>query len=376
MLNLLNDGEDMKVYTSSPMDLGNSSILNQSSPDSLFLLSDRVCMKTLHLESTLSALSLYDYQVNAEVRGREVAETFNANPLLPGVILLGEGELVGMISRGRFFEQLSRPYGLELFLKRQIQVLYRFTQIEYLRFKSSVTIVAAVQGVLSRSPDLLYEPIVVEIAPGTYRLLDVHQLLLAHAHIHELATELLQKLYQQLEVANQELHRQATLDGLTQVANRRMFDRYLSQQWDRLTEEKKPLSLLLCDIDFFKGYNDAYGHQAGDHCLQQVARVLKECGSRREDLVARYGGEEFAVILPNTFADGAIAVASRIRKALATLHLPHRNSTVCDRITLSIGIATVIPTKHDSLERLIASSDQALYRAKQEGRDCSICHEN
>ncbi|MCT7983511.1 GGDEF domain-containing protein [Laspinema sp. A4] len=366
----------MKVYTSSSMDLGNASILNQSPPDSSFLLSDRVCMKTLHLESTLSALSLYDYQVNVGVMGREVAETFNANPVLPGVILLAEGELLGMISRGRFFEQLSRPYGLELFFKRPIQVLYRFTQIEYLRFKSSVTIVAAVQGVLSRSPDLLYEPIVVEINPGTYRLLDVHQLLLAHAHIHELATELLQNLYQQLEVANQELHRQATLDGLTQVANRRMFDRYLSQQWDRLTEENKPLSLLLCDIDFFKGYNDAYGHQAGDHCLQEVARVLKDCGSRREDLVARYGGEEFAVILPNTFADGAIAVADRIRKALATLHLPHRNSPVCDWITLSIGIATVIPTKHDSLEHLIASSDQALYRAKQRGRDCSICHEN
>lgn len=366
----------MKLYTSSAMDLGNASILNQSSPDSSFLLSDRACMKTLHLESTLSALSLYDYQVNAEVMGREVAETFNANPLLPGVILLGEGELLGMISRGRFFEQLSRPYGLELFYKRQIQVLYRFTQIEYLRFKSSVTIVAAVQGVLSRSPDLLYEPIVVEIAPGIYRLLDVHQLLLAHAHIHELATQLLQNLYQQLEVANEELHRQATLDGLTQVANRRMFDRYLSQQWARLTEEKKPLSLLLCDIDFFKGYNDTYGHQAGDRCLQQVAQVLKECGSRREDLVARYGGEEFAVILPNTFTDGAIAVADRIRNALQTLQIPHQNSKVCDRITLSIGIATVIPTKHDSLEHLIAASDQALYRAKQGGRDCSICHEN
>ncbi len=366
----------MKNYTSRAIALKKSCLSNPSPLDSSLLLSDRLSMKPLHLESTLSELSLYNYQVETGVMGQEVAEMFNANPLLPGVILLEEGELFGMISRGRFFEQLSRPYGLELFCKRPIQVLYRFTQTAYLQFNSQVPIVAAVQGVLSRSPDSLYEPIVVEIAPGLYRLLNVHQLLLAHAHIHELATELLQKLYQQLEVANQELHRQATLDGLTQVANRRMFDRYLEQQWNLLTQEKKPLSLVLCDIDFFKDYNDTYGHQAGDRCLQQVAQVLKESGCRREDLVARYGGEEFAVILPNTLPEGASAVAERIGKALNSFNIPHRNSKVCDRITVSIGIATVIPTKNDSFERLIASSDQALYQAKQKGRNCSVCHKN
>jgi diguanylate cyclase (GGDEF)-like protein len=376
MLNILNNGKGMELYTSSIIDFNESCMSKMSPPDLSGFSSDQLCLRTLHLKSTLSDLSLYDYQVKAEVMGREIAETFNANPLLPGVILLESGELLGMISRGRFFEQISRPYGLELFSKRPIQILYRFTKTDYLQFKSNVTIVAAVQGVLSRSPDSLYEPIVVEISPGCYRLLDVHQLLLAQAHIHELATELLQNLYQQLEIANQELHRQATLDGLTQVANRRMFDRYLEQVWNQLTQEKKPLSLVLCDIDFFKEYNDTYGHQAGDRCLQQVAQVLKESGSRREDLVARYGGEEFAIILPNTCSDGAISVAERIRNHLSTLNIPHLQSKVCDRITVSIGIATVVPTTQNSAEHLIASSDQALYRAKQGGRNRSVCSDH
>lgn len=340
-----------------------------SCPDLSVILPSQILNANLHLQSTLEELSLYDFQVESSLGGREIADAFNANPLLPGVILMEGGQLLGMISRQRFFEHMSRPFGLELFLKRPLKILYRFARCEFLMFPNSTTIVAAAHGAVHRSPDLLYEPIVVEITPQRYKLLDVHQLLLAQSQIHELATELLTKLYQHLEVANQELQRQATLDGLTQVANRRMFDRYLQQEWRRMIREGAPLSLILCDLDFFKPYNDTYGHQAGDRCLQRVAGNLREVVQRPADLVARYGGEEFAIVLPNTPADGALAVGEAIRTRVKNLEMTHAGSRSCGVVTLSVGVATVIPSSCDSPEKLIESADRALYRAKEQGRD-------
>ncbi|NJO20582.1 MAG: diguanylate cyclase, partial [Spirulinaceae cyanobacterium RM2_2_10] len=143
-----------------------------------------------------------------------------------------------------------------------------------------------------------------------------------------------------LQQANQELQRLATLDGLTQVANRRRFDEHLACEWRRLRREQQPLSVILCDVDYFKLYNDTYGHQAGDACLQQVAQVLGKMLKRPSDLVARYGGEEFAIILPNTTSAGACQVAEAVRAAIADLQIVHVKSTVSDYVTLSLGVAT------------------------------------
>lgn len=130
------------------------------------------------------------------------------------------------------------------------------------------------------------------------------------------------QLSQQLEQANQELQRLAFLDSLTQLANRRRFDAYLSQEWKRMARDKTPLALILCGIDFFKAYNDTYGHQAGDHCLQQIAKAISLAAKRPADLVARYGGEEFVVVLPNTKGEGALRVAKEIRLLKCSLLLP------------------------------------------------------
>jgi diguanylate cyclase (GGDEF)-like protein/PAS domain S-box-containing protein len=176
-------------------------------------------------------------------------------------------------------------------------------------------------------------------------------------------------LFEQLEAANQELQRLACIDGLTQVANRRRFDEYLHTEWRRLAREKKPLSLILCDIDYFKLYNDTYGHLAGDLCLQQVAQVLHQSLKRPADLVARYGGEEFAMILPNTDITGAAFIAETIRRRVRGLEIPHAQSPVSQCVTLSLGVATQIPTTDTSAQALIAAADEALYRAKAEGRD-------
>jgi two-component system, cell cycle response regulator len=172
-----------------------------------------------------------------------------------------------------------------------------------------------------------------------------------------------------LQEANQELHLQANLDSLTQIANRRRFDEYLTQEWSRCARDRQALSLILCDVDFFKTYNDNYGHQAGDVCLTQVAQGMNSVIKRPTDLLVRYGGEEFAVILPATDNDGALKVAEEIRTTIKQLKIVHDFSGVSEYITISLGVATVIPDRNLSFESLIATADRALYEAKQLGRD-------
>ncbi len=177
------------------------------------------------------------------------------------------------------------------------------------------------------------------------------------------------ELYLQLQNANKKLQQLAATDGLTQVANRRYFDETLAQEWHRLARERQPISLLLTDIDWFKSYNDHYGHQAGDDCLQRVAQIINKVIHRPADLLARYGGEEFVIILPNTDTQGAIKVAKKIREAIAKLAIIHPDSTVSPYVTVSLGIASVIPNRKASPKILISQADQALYLAKNQGRD-------
>ncbi len=182
------------------------------------------------------------------------------------------------------------------------------------------------------------------------------------------------QLYQQLGEANLELSRLAAIDGLTQLANRRRFDEYFNKEWRRLAREQAPLSLILCDIDCFKLYNDTYGHPAGDICLQQVAGAIRGAVRRPADLVARYGGEEFAVILPNTTTAGALRVAQTIRDRLRQLKIPHVGSLVSQYVTLSMGFASLIPTPDTFPTELISAADEALYHAKAAGRDTWYAH--
>ncbi|BAY15005.1 diguanylate cyclase with PAS/PAC and GAF sensors [Anabaenopsis circularis NIES-21] len=194
--------------------------------------------------------------------------------------------------------------------------------------------------------------------------------------LHQLATQVAiaiqqSELYYQLQIANQQLENIAMIDQLTQIANRRCFDRKLESVWQYISQQQGCVSLLLCDIDYFKQYNDTYGHAAGDDCLRLVAGALQQTVKRSTDLAARYGGEEFVVILPNTDSDGAILVAQEIHQAIAQLNIPHAASAVKPHITLSIGIATIIPTLDTVTLELIEAADQALYQAKAQGRDRS-----
>jgi len=158
-------------------------------------------------------------------------------------------------------------------------------------------------------------------------------------------------------------------DGLTGIPNRRNFDESIKVNWKNAFREQQPLSLIMIDIDYFKVYNDNYGHLPGDYCLILVAKTLVSNIERPIDLVARYGGEEFIAVLPNTDKTGALFVAERMRKSIEKLAIKHEHSSIADCVTISLGVADIIPQPSDSIADFIRSVDNALYLAKQEGRN-------
>ncbi|MEI6557954.1 MAG: diguanylate cyclase [Rhodospirillaceae bacterium] len=165
------------------------------------------------------------------------------------------------------------------------------------------------------------------------------------------------------------LQRISMIDGLTGIANRRRFDETLEREWRRCHRAGTPLSLILVDVDFFKNYNDHYGHLAGDECLKKVAVAMADQIRRGSDLVARFGGEEFACLLPDIAAEGAHAMAVRLRDAVSNLRIRHSRSAAADHVTISLGVATQVPDGDDPPSRLIDQADRGLYFAKQNGRN-------
>ncbi|OKH31161.1 hypothetical protein NIES2101_41745 [Calothrix sp. HK-06] len=168
---------------------------------------------------------------------------------------------------------------------------------------------------------------------------------------------------------NIELTRIASLDELTQIANRRQFDQTLDWEWGQMLKSNQPLSLIIGDVDYFKGYNDIYGHPMGDFCLKQVAKAMSDTLQPSGNLVARYGGEEFVILLPNTSSSAAIVLAEKVRIAIEQMQLPHPSSNVCAFVTMSMGVSSLILTEQTSVNTLLAQADTALYKAKKSGRN-------
>nr|WP_034644005.1 diguanylate cyclase [Desulfovibrio inopinatus] len=165
------------------------------------------------------------------------------------------------------------------------------------------------------------------------------------------------------------LERLASVDGLTDIPNRRRFDEVLDMEFQRARRDGTPLGVILIDIDFFKHFNDTYGHAAGDECLRRVARVLSRSLKRPADFVARYGGEEFVAVVPGTPLDGTMALADAMRQSVFEEHIPHAASTAADFVTISLGAESLVPHSTDSSEQLLKNADEALYLAKQNGRN-------
>lgn len=173
-----------------------------------------------------------------------------------------------------------------------------------------------------------------------------------------------------LREANRRLQDLSMLDGLTQLANYRHFESFLGQIWGLMQRRREPVSLLLCDVDYFKQYNDTYGHQAGNECLRAIANVLSELAHRSSDLAARYGGEEFILLLPGLEAEQARRFATRIQRRITELAIPHSASEVAAVVTVSIGVAALAPSAENRPQQLFKLADEALYRAKSRGRNC------
>jgi two-component system, chemotaxis family, response regulator WspR len=177
------------------------------------------------------------------------------------------------------------------------------------------------------------------------------------------------RLMDELIQKNKELERLSFLDGLTGVANRRYFDKTVAEEWGRAARLNTWLAVIMIDIDFFKRFNDTYGHQHGDDCLKQVAHTLNASLKRSGDSLFRYGGEEFAAILPNVNIDGAMIVAESMRSGVESLNISHVSSSIAEYVTISLGVGSMIPTYHSTPSAMIFQVDRALYAAKQGGRN-------
>ena len=178
-----------------------------------------------------------------------------------------------------------------------------------------------------------------------------------------------EELVKSLQETNTRLQQQNIIDDLTKIPNRRHFDEILEKEWLRAKRIRTSLALLMIDIDFFKQYNDTYGHLKGDECLKQIATVLSNNMNRPGDFVARYGGEEFCILIPDTDMDGAITFAEMVHSAIVALKIDNPGSEVSKYLTISIGIAAIVPKHDDSYMDLIYTSDKALYKAKSDGRN-------
>ncbi|GEA52188.1 hypothetical protein VIN01S_29920 [Vibrio inusitatus NBRC 102082] len=175
-----------------------------------------------------------------------------------------------------------------------------------------------------------------------------------------------------LEEVLSRLQELSMTDSLTQIANRLKFDSVSEMEWRRMQREQLPISIIMCDVDFFKQYNDHYGHVEGDQCLVNIAKALKDCVARPADLVARYGGEEFVMLLPGTDLNGATHLANTVLDKVSSMQLPHAKSTTAPFVTVSLGVASVTPHEDHSLLQLLTDADNALYRAKQNGRNTLV----
>ncbi len=178
------------------------------------------------------------------------------------------------------------------------------------------------------------------------------------------------KTEQELIKLQKELEELSFKDGLTGVANRRMFDSVIETEWLKARQNKQPLSLIIIDIDFFKEYNDFYGHLQGDDCLKQVAETLNNVKARSRDFFGRFGGEEYIMLLPEADENAAWSIAERCRQALFKKQIPHEQSKVSQLLTISLGVSTMIPSHDDEHNELISRADKQLYQAKQKGRNC------
>ncbi len=326
----------------------------------------------MKIYSTIEELSLYNYCVDISEPATRVNKKFKENPNLPGVILTKEQKLVGLVSQKKFWQYMSRPFSISLSSQRSIEYIHKFIEDRTLILSRKTTIIEAAKKSLQRPAQQLQDPIIVKITEQQYKLLDVRQLLIAQAKIYETTNLSIIDLYKNLQKANQKLKLFSSIDGLTNLSNTRIFKEYLEREWKLGIKERKHLALILCDLDYFGRYNQIYGHLAGDDCLRKIAKAIEKSVKVSGGLTSRYRDDEIAIILPNTNDDRAVILAENISKNIRELAILNQGSKVSEYITLSIGIASIIPNDKTTIEKFLLAAERSVCKAKRSGINCQI----
>ena len=310
-------------------------------------------MQDLITEGCQVALVLSDY-IMPDIKGDEVLQRIHKmSPDSLKIMLTGQANLGAVgnaIKYSRLYRYVPKPWQSEDLKLTVVEALHSYLQDQkVIQQRKQLEIMNQKLQELTRNQAKI-------IAEQTAELKEIN------AELKAANTK--------LKEANEELEQLAILDPLLPIANRRRFDEYLKQEWARMCRERRYLSLILADVDYFKQYNDKYGHQAGDRCLIAIAKTIQKSLRRPADLVCRYGGEELVIVLPNTNPDGAIKVAETIQEEIALLKIPHFRSKISDYVTISMGLASMIPIKGVSPSMLINVADKSLYQGKNNGRNC------
>lgn len=315
----------------------------------------------------LGELTCYDFQVTPQTFGEVIARELERRPELPGVLITENQCLLGMISRHRFMERMSRPYSLELFLKRPIQIFLEAAENFQapLLLSTASPIEDAVHEALRRPTAQLYEPIVIVSEDHQLRLLDFQALLIAQSQLLAAQRAELMQQAQEISLLNQCLSWQASHDPLTGLLNRREFEQCLDQAIADVRASDRTHILGYLDLDCFKIVNDTCGHAAGDELLRQVATLFKG-HLRASDLLARLGGDEFGILLQHCPLEEARQVAERLRSSIAALRFCWQGRVFA--IGVSIGL-TAVTESYGSSAGLLNTADAACYAAKNRGRN-------
>ncbi len=296
-------------------------------------------------------LTLIDCSVDAYLTVREVAKLFEMHQEWPGVILKSGMLYMGMLSRNRCFEVLGKPYGLEVYSRKTILEFYDAMNHKCIVIDGESSIQDAVVTALTREKSQIFEPVVVQLENNLFRLVNIHDLLLAQCDV-------LENLYE-------EVHQLSIIDPLTQLNNRRGFFECAQPEVIHSHNTENDLSALMIDIDNFKKTNDVHGHFVGDHVLCAVAEEIQKT-LRQTDLIGRYGGEEFVGLLPSTSIEAAQIIAERLLKAIENRMIKVNETEVS--VTVSIGICHIADA-NGSLDMLLTQADQAMYYAKATGKN-------
>ena len=316
--------------------------------------------------STLENLNRAYFTVPPDTIGALIAREFEQQADLPGVIVCQNSILLAMISRRVFLERLSQPYGIELFLKRPIEVFLSIATINApLVLPETERIDRSAHIALQRTIPQIYEPIVVKGSDGSFSLLDFQKLILAQSQLLSLQRDELTQKSQQIEVLNSQLSWQANHDPLTHLINRRAFEQQIEAALQNLLEQGVPHILCYIDLDRFKVINDSCGHIAGDELLKQVASLMQN-SIRRTDIVGRLGGDEFALLLHQCSLDDGIYLSNFLRQNLENLRFVWDEKIF--RIGASIGLVIMDDPSVD-MKELLKAADSACYMAKNCGRN-------